>query len=67
VAESRLNDTDYSRCDFHHRYQIYVTAVYFLVSCCTTVGYGDYYGVTDREIIFLLAIQLFCVALFASI
>ena len=46
---------------------MYVTAIYFLVACSTTVGYGDYFGKTIYERLYLWVIQLFCVALFASI
>jgi len=42
-------------CDFH-RYSIYVTALYFLISNSTTVGYGDYFGKTIYERLFLWVI-----------
>ena len=44
---------------------IYCSAVYFIVTTSTTVGYGDYYGVTRYEQLFLIVMQFAGICIFA--
>ena len=46
---------DYKYCTLH-RQSLYCTALYFIVSVSTTVGYGDYYGTTFYERCYLCVI-----------
>ena len=38
-----------STLDSHNKYQIYVFALYWVLTTVVTVGYGDYYGGTRIE------------------
>jgi hypothetical protein len=43
----------------------YSSAVYFIVTTFTTVGYGDFYGSTMQERLFLFAAQFIGIMIFA--
>jgi hypothetical protein len=65
----QLNSTQWierSGIEFGQYRQIYVTALYFTTTTITTIGYGDYSGVTVVEklfIIFLLFAGILCFTL----
>lgn len=46
---------------------IYTTAFYFTVSTATTVGYGDYYGTTFSEKLFLIFLQFSGICIYSLI
>jgi len=45
--------------------QTYLTSFYFTVTTITTVGYGDYSGSTDIEMIYCIAIMIIGVVAFS--
>lgn len=49
------------------RLDIYLTAIYFSVSTATTVGYGDFYGSTTYERLFLLPAEFVGICVFSVI
>lgn len=46
--------------DFHEstKWQLYVFSMYWILVCITTVGYGDYTGGTNIEIIVTLCLEI---------
>jgi len=46
---------------------IYTSALYFVISNATTVGYGDYYASTEGERAFMAVAQFICICLFSQI
>ena len=46
---------------------IYITAVYFAILSCATVGYGDIKPINNYELIFVCLILIFGVAYFSYI
>ena len=46
---------------------IYLTAIYFSVSTSTTVGYGDFYGNTTYERLYLLPAEFIGICMFSII
>jgi glucan phosphoethanolaminetransferase (alkaline phosphatase superfamily) len=46
--------------DFHEstKWQLYVFSMYWILVCITTVGYGDYTGGTNTEIIVTLCLEI---------
>lgn len=49
------------------QWDIYLTAIYFTVSTSTTVGYGDYYGNTSWERLYLLPAEFIGICMFSII
>ena len=50
-----------------HQTSIYVTAMYFIVTTATTVGYGDNRAETMIEMCVLIVFQLFGIMIFSQI
>jgi hypothetical protein len=44
---------------------VYVRAIYFIVTTLTTVGYGDFKGLTNNEFIFQMALEFIGIAFFS--
>jgi len=57
---------DYKEADLLYT-SIYSTAFYFTVSTATTVGYGDYYGSTFNERLFLIFLQFTGICIYSLI
>ena len=53
--------------DSMENFEEVVTIIYFAVTSLSTVGFGDYYPITNEERIFISFILLFGVALFSYI
>jgi len=51
--------------DFLYNYEIYMSALYFIVTTSTTVGYGDYYGRTIWERCFLVVTEFIGICMFS--
>ena len=48
-----------------HRYELYMTSLYFMVTTSTTVGYGDYGGNTIWERVFLMIVEFIGICMFS--
>ena len=46
---------------------LYVTALYFISTTSTTVGYGDFGGKTDHEMLFLIVVEFAGICIFSII
>jgi len=45
--------------------QVYIRAVYFIITTLTTVGYGDFRGFTNNEYIFQMAVEFIGIGFFS--
>jgi len=46
---------------------VYITAIYWVVTTLTTVGYGDIYGTTEEEFIFTMVVEFIGILVFSII
>ena len=45
--------------------KVYVSAVYWVITTLTTVGYGDYKGYTTSEYVFQLIVEFLGIGVFS--
>jgi hypothetical protein len=60
----RNNFIDYKEKDAMN---IYITSMYFVTTTATTIGYGEFYGTTIVEKIFLMILEFTGILVFSSI
>lgn len=60
------SDSDFGEHDKKH-YNAYPTALYFIVTTFTTVGYGDFSGHSSMEMIYIMVLELAGLAVFSSV
>jgi len=46
---------------------MYITSLYWIFTTLSTLGYGDYYGWTEMEMIFTMIIEIIGIFVFAYI
>ena len=46
---------------------MYITAIYFILTTATTVGYGDYYAHNPSENAFLIFVQIVGICFFSTV
>ena len=51
--------------DLNDRYTVLITAIYWVITTLTTVGYGDYKGYQRNEYIFQMVIEFLGISLFS--
>lgn len=60
--EKGNNKPDFDKNSFQ---QVYVRAVYFIITTLTTVGYGDFRGFTNNEYVFQMAVEFIGIGFFS--
>lgn len=48
-------------------FSLYVTAIYYVTTTITTVGYGDIFGVSQYEKMFIITLQFVGILTFTTI
>lgn len=53
--------------DAHSEAFVYVTALYFVVTTASTVGYGDFFAYNPREKLFMIFLEITAICTFSII
>lgn len=56
---------DTSLINSEKEYQVFVTAVYWVITTLTTVGYGDFKGFSNEEYVFQMVVEFLGIGLFS--
>ena len=66
IAQADISKETYLPVNLRE-WDIYLTAIYFSVSTSTTVGYGDFFGNTTYERLYLLPAEFIGICMFSII